>query len=88
MIYVINLCSTCSCVLIHWFRDLQYLLILVSSAFNQFLYAWRMDGFRRAFGRIHPIFVGWERREKRSTVSVSNEQSTGADLDDMRKFEN
>ena len=27
-------------------------------------------------------------REKRSTVSVSNEQSTGADHDDMRKFEN
>lgn len=87
MIYVINLCSTCSCVLIHWFRDLQYLLVLVNSAFNQFLYAWRMGGFRRAFGRIHPIFVGWEGREKRSTVSVSNEQSTGADLDDMRKFE-
>ena len=72
MIYVINLCSTCSCVLIHWFRDLQYLLVLVNSSCNQFLYAWRMSSFRRAFGRLHPIFVGWEGREKRSTVSASH----------------
>lgn len=83
MIYVINLCSTCSCVVIHWFRDLQYLLVLINSSCNQFLYAWRMSNFRRAFGRIHPLFVGWEGRERRSTVSST--PSTAADLADMEK---
>ena len=52
MIYVINLCYTCSCVLIHWFTDLQYLFLLVNSASNQFLYAWRMRSFRKAFQTI------------------------------------
>ena len=52
MIYVINLCSTCNCVLIHWFRDLQYLFLLFNSATNQFLYAWRMRSFRVAFRTI------------------------------------
>lgn len=65
MIYVINLCSTCSCDVIHWFRDLQYLLILVNSSCNQFLYAWRMGSFRKAFGRVHPLFFGWEGRRIR-----------------------
>ena len=55
MIYVINLCSTCNCVLIHWFRDLQYLFLLLNSATNQFLYAWRMRSFRAAFRTISAI---------------------------------
>ena len=55
MIYVINLCHTCSCVLIHWFRDLQYLFLLANSASNQFLYAWRMRSFRKAFQTIRAI---------------------------------
>lgn len=55
MIYVINLCHTCSCVLIHWFRDLQFLCLLANSATNQFLYAWRMRSFRRAFQTIPAV---------------------------------
>ena len=55
MIYVINLCSTCNCVLIHWFRDLQYLFLLLNSATNQFLYSWRMRSFRAAFRTIPAI---------------------------------
>ncbi len=55
MIYVINLCHTCSCVLILWFRDLQFLFLLVNSATNQFLYAWRMRSFRRAFQTIPAV---------------------------------
>ena len=55
MIYVINLCNSCSCVLIHWFRDLQYQFLLINSASNQFLYAWRMRSFRKAFQTIPAI---------------------------------
>ncbi|XP_068708553.1 adenosine receptor A2b-like [Montipora foliosa] len=79
MIYVINLCDTCSCDLINWFRDLQYLLVLVNSSSNQFMYAWRMKSYRRAFGRIHPMLMG------NQTSSVSDASSSvAADLNVCR----
>lgn len=81
MIYVINLCSTCSCDVIHWCRDLQYLLVLVNSSSNQFLYAWRMSSFRRAFGRIHPHLASWEGRARTSIVSQAS--SNPADSKNM-----
>ena len=53
MIYVINLCDdTCDCNMIHWFRDLQYLVVLINSAANQFLYALRQRSFTRAIGKL------------------------------------
>lgn len=53
MIYVINLCdSSCNCELIHWFRDVQFLLTLLNCSLNQFLYAFRMPDFRRAFWKL------------------------------------
>lgn len=60
IIYVITLCATCSCMLIHWLRDFQYLLLLGNSASNQFLYAWRMRSFQSAF-QIIP-FIRWATR--------------------------
>lgn len=55
MVYIINLCHTCNCVLIHWLRDLQFLFILINSASNQFFYAFRMRSFKRAFMTISAI---------------------------------
>jgi len=55
MVYVINVCRNCNCVLVHWFRDLQCLLLLVNAALNQFLYAWRMRSFQRAFKTITAV---------------------------------
>lgn len=52
MIYMINLCNDCDCILIHWLRDLQFLLTLVNCSMNQFLYAWRMPNFRKAVAAI------------------------------------
>lgn len=52
MIYIINLCDKCDCVLIHWLRDLQFLLTLVNCSMNQFLYAWRMPNFRKAVAAV------------------------------------
>lgn len=49
MIYVMNFCTTCSCVVIHWLRDGQFLLVLVNSLINPVIYAWRLPSFRRAF---------------------------------------
>ena len=49
MIYLLNFCSGCSCVLIHWLRDLQFLIVLCNSGINPYLYAWRLPQFKRAF---------------------------------------
>ena len=51
-IYVTNLCKTCSCNLIHWARDVHFLLILANSGVNPFVYAWRFENFRKAIVKI------------------------------------
>lgn len=77
MVYVINLCNSCSCVLIHWFRDLQYLFLLLNSATNQFLYAWRMRSFQAAFLTVP--FIRWTGRKlagnKIDQVTVTHTES-------------
>ena len=51
-VYIINLCVNCGCVFVHWIRDLQFVLVLINSALNPIVYAWRLKNFRRAFARI------------------------------------
>ena len=58
VVYVIVLCSECSCYAIHWLRDFQFLMALINCAANQFLYAWRMPSFVRAFRLILPCPAG------------------------------
>ena len=69
MIYVMNLCSSCSCFAIHILRDLQFIFVLCSSALNPFLYAWRLPNFRRAFVRI----LRWRRvNEETAPASINS----------------
>ena len=49
MIYLLNFCSKCSCLVVHWLRDLQFLIVLCNSGINPYLYAWRLPQFKRAF---------------------------------------
>lgn len=49
LIYVQHFCTICSCEAIHWLRDFQFNLVLLSSAINPFIYAWRLSNFRRVF---------------------------------------
>ena len=51
-ISIINLCSSCSCVFIHWARDIHFLLIVANSGVNPFVYAWRFENFRKAFAKL------------------------------------
>ena len=48
IIYILNFCRTCSCITIHWFRDLQYVFIWINSSLNPFLYSWQIPSFRNA----------------------------------------
>ena len=74
MIYVINLCDNCSCQLIHWFRDFQYLMILFNSSTNQFLYAWRMPAFQKILRRkFQPLLPCWR-------LSATSEANADGDI--------
>jgi len=48
MIYLLNFCAHCSCLLVHWLRDLEILIVLCNSGINPYLYAWRFPQFKRA----------------------------------------
>ena len=82
MVYVINLCHTCSCVLIHWFRDIQFLFLLVNAASNQFLYAWRMPPFQQAFKTLPAVqWLGRKfQRERIHPVTSTTSQTDSMPL--------
>lgn len=69
MVYVILFCDVCSCETIHWLRDLQFLMALLNCAANQFLYAWRMPTFVRAFKLILPCTAGSVRGDRVESCS-------------------
>ena len=49
LIYTMSFCESCSCVFLHWCRDLQLLLVIMNSSLNFFCYALRSPRFRQAF---------------------------------------
>ncbi|XP_028418022.1 histamine H2 receptor-like [Dendronephthya gigantea] len=51
-IYTMSFCETCSCEALHWFRDLQFLFVLLNSSVNFFCYGLRSRRFRKAFATI------------------------------------
>ena len=60
-IYIINFCTTCDCMFIHWVRDIQTVLVMANSGVNPFVYAWRLENFRKAFKSILTCRVCVER---------------------------
>ena len=50
--YIVGFCGTCDCELIHWLRDINYVLILANSSMNPFVFAWRLKPYRKAFVKI------------------------------------
>ena len=66
IIYILNFCRSCSCITIHWLRDLQYLFIWINSSLNPFLYAWQIPSFRNALLAYLPC-----KRENRRLSQVS-----------------
>ena len=61
MIYLMNLCSTCSCEAIHWLRDLHFVLITLNSMINPFVYALRLPAFKEAFRHLLRPILCWRR---------------------------
>ena len=94
MIFLMNLCSTCSCDVIHWLRDMHFVLITFNSLINPFVYALRLAGFREAiryFLRHCLCFrseavAPHEDPDASHTVETSTTRSTG--LTAVRPLEN
>ena len=57
MIYFMNTCIVCSCEVIHWLRDMHFVLITLNSLINPFVYALRLSCFRKAITRLIPRIV-------------------------------
>ena len=72
MIYLLNFCSNCSCLMIHWLRDLQFLIVLCNSGINPYLYAWRIPQFKKAFFKFLHIQLD---QGKVTDVSLSTTQT-------------
>ena len=84
-IYIVNLCSTCDCVFIHWVRDIQFVLVMANASVNPFVYAWRLESFRKAFKSILTFRACFKSCRaisvndiyQMSTLSVNNPASSG-----------
>ena len=74
-IYIINLCSSCDCLFIHWIRDIQFVLVLINSAVNPIVYGWRLKSFRHAFKSILTCKACGGRMRSVSTFSLWRRQN-------------
>ena len=52
LIYVMSFCGSCSCNALHWFKDMQFLFIVMASSVNFFCYGMRSPRFRAAFSAL------------------------------------
>ena len=73
MIYLLNFCSKCSCLVVHWLRDLGILIVLCNSGINPYLYAWRLPQFRKAFYK----FLHLKSRGQVNNVTITSTHSVG-----------
>ena len=52
MMYLVNFCEDCSCITLHWCRDVHILFALLNSSINFFCYAFRCNRFRSVFIKL------------------------------------
>ena len=76
-IYIVNLCSKCDCEFIHWVRDIQFVLVMVNSGVNPFVYAWRLEHFKKAFKSILSFRACFKRTTPAINIQLSMRHTTG-----------
>ena len=72
LIYVMNFCKSCSCTTLHWFRDLQFIFVLMNSSVNFLCYGLRSPRFRSAFTKILKIKRRNNRAEESCISSINS----------------
>lgn len=70
MMYLVNFCESCSCVTLHWFRDIHILFALMNSSINFLCYALRSIRFRNAFLRL--LRIGRVSGQEICSSNISN----------------
>ena len=86
MIYLMNFCTMCSCQVIHWFRDLSFLFVVLNSCMNPFIYALRLPNFKESarmlFGksRSQARTVTYQTRTSAATFPSSCKQTSSTNL--------
>ena len=70
-IYIINFCTNCDCMFIHWVRDIQTVMVMANSGVNPFVYAWRLENFRKAFKSILTCHTCMERLRSISILNLA-----------------
>ena len=58
--------------LMHWLRNLQFLIVLCNFGINPYLYAWRLPQFKRAFCK----FLHLKARTKFSDIATRSIHAT------------
>ena len=75
LMYLVNFCDDCSCITLHWFRDIHVLLIYINSSINFFCYALRSLTFRSAFCKLLRLD---RRRPPHRSFNLTSSQNTPA----------
>ena len=84
-IYLINFCESCGCVALHWFLDLAFISILISTSLNFFCYAMQSSRFRSALIKILKIKRKIRRHYETVSISVNISKDICARTTDTRK---
>ena len=71
MVYYMNLCEPCNCDVVQWLRDSLIWLILLNSAVNPFIYAFRSQSYRSAVRIIVRCKCREYRMLRRHLITVS-----------------
>ncbi|XP_028408392.1 probable G-protein coupled receptor No18 [Dendronephthya gigantea] len=74
-IYIMNFCEQCSCITLHWFRDLQFVFVLLNSSVNFWCYAVQSPRFRSAFTKILKITKRNNSSEESGSSDINNIQT-------------
>jgi hypothetical protein len=80
IIYVLNFCSKCDCEFIHWLRDLQFVIVLLNSAINPYLYAWRMPQFKKVLFKFCSCITRSRKIDTSEVVTPSKMDNLGSNL--------
>ena len=52
MVYYMGICTDCNCIIVQWFNDANFWLVLLNSAIDPYVYAIRSSAFRDAIRKI------------------------------------
>jgi len=81
MIYILQFCDDCSCVLRHILRDSQFLLVSANSAMNPFVCTIRLGNFRRSIVEMLKCKITFKRKSPEAITMQLGSDNKAASSD-------